>query len=632
MKIPAKDYPRFEGVETLNKDMADNADIRRAIIQAVPKANSQVKDFSKHFQRSSTRETCKAIYDFLKHKLNYVADGSEQVIKLPSALLSTKVGDCKSYSLLTSAILTNLGINHHFVLASYNSDPTPSHIYVQLEDGCIIDAVWGIFDSEKKPFYRYEVKPNGKMKVKTLTGIGAKQMGNPLIYAALVAAPAIVDSYKKKSVTGLGGYNKAIGGIFNNIQDVTKKQNVNLRGADLDYFFKFLIKNQQSIFGRKITRLDYDDLFDKYPQLVDIMSQYRIDTDVLDDDENAGNRIWNKAKKSASKSVTGLGGCGCGCNSCATKSIKGIGAFELDAASKAYCDRTYPVLKTWFGDTNKQLRAGCYLRERVQDQTVKSATQLAKWTGDLNLKQYMNAPFRSLYLKVIELNVDNYAKRLQDNPDKRVKLQNQFTRWGGDGNKVFEAIKVGASKKPLSLNFFKRIEDLISKVLPKGITGIGQTSDTMTDAERVAFYKELASIGIPQKPWKQMSVDEKSKYLSHKLTSGVLGGTIRAGLDAGGGAAATAACSFLTIGAAACTPLGVALGEAIYAQIPDVVDMIVRGDGKYKPVAPSGDSPKKVSTFTEDLFKTDGKDKNTALFVVGGIIGGYLLYSKFLKK
>jgi hypothetical protein len=529
MKIPAKDYPRFEGVETLNKDMADNADIRRAIIQAVPKANSQVKDFSKHFQRSSTRETCKAIYDFLKHKLNYVADGSEQVIKLPSALLSTKVGDCKSYSLLTSAILTNLGINHHFVLASYNSDPTPSHIYVQLEDGCIIDAVWGIFDSEKKPFYRYEVKPNGKMKVKTLTGIGAKQMGNPLIYAALVAAPAIVDSYKKKSVTGLGG-------------------------------------------------------------------------------------------------------CGCGCNSCATKSIKGIGAFELDAASKAYCDRTYPVLKTWFGDTNKQLRAGCYLRERVQDQTVKSATQLAKWTGDLNLKQYMNAPFRSLYLKVIELNVDNYAKRLQDNPDKRVKLQNQFTRWGGDGNKVFEAIKVGASKKPLSLNFFKRIEDLISKVLPKGITGIGQTSDTMTDAERVAFYKELASIGIPQKPWKQMSVDEKSKYLSHKLTSGVLGGTIRAGLDAGGGAAATAACSFLTIGAAACTPLGVALGEAIYAQIPDVVDMIVRGDGKYKPVAPSGDSPKKVSTFTEDLFKTDGKDKNTALFVVGGIIGGYLLYSKFLKK
>ena len=91
MNIPAKDFPRFQGVETLNKDMADNADIRRAIIQAVPKANSQVKDFAKHFKRSSTRETCKAIYDFLKNDIRYVADGTEQVIKLPSALLSTKV-------------------------------------------------------------------------------------------------------------------------------------------------------------------------------------------------------------------------------------------------------------------------------------------------------------------------------------------------------------------------------------------------------------------------------------------------------------------------------------------------------------------------------------------------------------
>lgn len=171
MRIPINAIPKYQGVEKTHSDMADNADIRKAIFGAVPKAVEQTKEFAKYFKRSSSRETCKEIFDFLKHKINYVADGELQMIKLPSALIHTKRGDCKSYSLLTSAILTNLGIPHHFCLVSYNADPTPSHIYVCTDDGCIIDAVWGIFDSEKKPTYKYEVKPNGKMRVKSITGV-----------------------------------------------------------------------------------------------------------------------------------------------------------------------------------------------------------------------------------------------------------------------------------------------------------------------------------------------------------------------------------------------------------------------------------------------------------------------------
>lgn len=172
MRIPVSAIPKYKGKEKTHSDMADNADIRRAIFGAVPEAVSQTKEFAKHFGRNSQRESCKAIFDFLKNKLNYVADGDTQIIKLPSALLHTKKGDCKSYSVITSAILTNLGIPHHFVLVSYNNDPTPSHIYVQTDDGCIIDAVWGKFNDEKKPTYRYEVKPNGQMKVKSISGVG----------------------------------------------------------------------------------------------------------------------------------------------------------------------------------------------------------------------------------------------------------------------------------------------------------------------------------------------------------------------------------------------------------------------------------------------------------------------------
>ena len=171
MNIPIQAIPKYNGKETSHSDMADNIDIRRAIFGAVPEAVEQTKEFAKYFGRNNQRETCKAIFDFLKNKLKYVADGDLQLIKLPSALLHTKSGDCKSYSLLTSAILTNLGIPHNFVLTSYNGDPTPSHIYVETDDGCIIDAVWGIFDDEKQPTYRYEVKTNGKMKVKSISGM-----------------------------------------------------------------------------------------------------------------------------------------------------------------------------------------------------------------------------------------------------------------------------------------------------------------------------------------------------------------------------------------------------------------------------------------------------------------------------
>jgi hypothetical protein len=214
--------------------MADNKDIRNAIFGSVPEANEQVKEFAKYFGRNNQRESCKAIFDFLKSKINYSADGELQLIKLPSALLHTKVGDCKSYSLLTSAILTNLGIPHHFVLTSYNADPTPSHIYVETDDGCIIDAVWGIFDSEKKPTYKYLVKPNGQMKVKSIKGIdgncstymggcgcgcGCKScgMGSIGIGADRPNSKAEVNSYCENKFKGKSGRIKTCKGYWNAI-------------------------------------------------------------------------------------------------------------------------------------------------------------------------------------------------------------------------------------------------------------------------------------------------------------------------------------------------------------------------------------------------------------------------------
>ena len=159
--------PKFEGIDVTYKAKADNKDIRDLLVQLVPKAKAQMVEFSKQFRGRTEKETCKKIFDYIKNNFGYVADGSEQVIKLPSALIRKRVGDCKSYSLFTASILENLKIPYKFVYTSYNNNPIPGHVYVTTENGCIIDAVYGIFNAEKKPTYKY----THNMNVRYMAGI-----------------------------------------------------------------------------------------------------------------------------------------------------------------------------------------------------------------------------------------------------------------------------------------------------------------------------------------------------------------------------------------------------------------------------------------------------------------------------
>ena len=165
--------PAFQGIDVVYKSKADNKDIRDLLVALVPQAKAQMKDFSKQFRGRTNTETCKKIFDYIKNNFTYVADGGEQIIKLPSALLKKRVGDCKSYSLFTASILENLKIPYKFVYTSYNNNPIPQHVYVTTGEGCIIDAVYGIFNREKKPTYKY----THDMNVRYMAGIGCTDCG-----------------------------------------------------------------------------------------------------------------------------------------------------------------------------------------------------------------------------------------------------------------------------------------------------------------------------------------------------------------------------------------------------------------------------------------------------------------------
>lgn len=143
------------GQTILVKQNANNSELQRAIEAVIPAATKQAANIADRYKGKNEAETCKKIFDYLKNNINYKADGANQAVRLPSGLMRTLQGDCKSYSVFTSAILSNLGIPHKLVHASYDpKDPTPTHIYVMTNKGCIIDAVYGKFNAEKKPTYK----------------------------------------------------------------------------------------------------------------------------------------------------------------------------------------------------------------------------------------------------------------------------------------------------------------------------------------------------------------------------------------------------------------------------------------------------------------------------------------------
>lgn len=80
------------------------------------KFTSQAEKLAYQLKKDSLEETCKSIKEFLYHNFQYKADTQKQLLRtLSRAWQDRKDGiDCKSYSLIASQILLQLGIKHYF--------------------------------------------------------------------------------------------------------------------------------------------------------------------------------------------------------------------------------------------------------------------------------------------------------------------------------------------------------------------------------------------------------------------------------------------------------------------------------------------------------------------------------------
>jgi hypothetical protein len=272
------------------KQNASNAQLQRALEQALPGAVAQTKDIAQQFKGATDSDTCRKIFDFLKSKVKYDKDGFTQKIKYPSALLREGRGDCKSYSLFTAAILKNLNIPFRWTYASYTPGvEIPGHVYITTDSGCICDVVWGKFNSEKKPYNKFYKS----MNISYISGVDPA-MG------ATVAGGIIknVGAGIKKAATSVSS-----GAAVAAVKGATLAPGRNL--------FRLIVQNNMDGIASKLAKMNQG-------QILDLWKKVGGDP----------GKIAADIRNGASKPVKKLGLLGLVKKKLAAKGIKGMGATD----------------------------------------------------------------------------------------------------------------------------------------------------------------------------------------------------------------------------------------------------------------------------------------------------------------
>jgi hypothetical protein len=158
-------------IQTAAIDGANTTDIIGALCSALPAAVNQIEpgDLPPIQPRQNK---VKYLYDLaqqIQKDIKYKADGFDlQKIQLPGRLYTTKIGDCKSLSLLFLALATKAGFTGGFRFVSFRSNKIPTHVY----NFILINGKKVIFDlctpylKESKK-YTY----NKDMRVQYLSGV-----------------------------------------------------------------------------------------------------------------------------------------------------------------------------------------------------------------------------------------------------------------------------------------------------------------------------------------------------------------------------------------------------------------------------------------------------------------------------
>ena len=216
-------FPKAEGKEVMLKWDANVWDTLDEIPRIVYETLNDTKKLAKLLKADTLDETCKNIWDFVYHHIQYQQDeeGTEQLRRPARTWMDRVRGvDCDCYTVFISSILTNLQIPHTYRITKYKHKNNFQHIYpiVPTTDGkyITIDAVVTKFNYEE-PFTEKKDTP---MNLSYLNGIDTEEENSLM---AVSPNSDIRDLPDFQDFDGLGKLK--IGGVFKTIAHVANKAN-----------------------------------------------------------------------------------------------------------------------------------------------------------------------------------------------------------------------------------------------------------------------------------------------------------------------------------------------------------------------------------------------------------------------
>jgi len=156
----------------------DTADIVKVILDTDRISQGDTKQFAPFLKGKTLFETCSNVWHFIKRNINYKVDPlGYQYVKTPARMWLDKVGDCKSYSIMTASILKNLGIPFCYRFVSFGSSDF-THVYVVIPligNQITIDCVMPGYNEEKAYKFKKDIKMT---KIYQMSGIGNVKLLN----------------------------------------------------------------------------------------------------------------------------------------------------------------------------------------------------------------------------------------------------------------------------------------------------------------------------------------------------------------------------------------------------------------------------------------------------------------------
>lgn len=192
----------------LQHDEANTHDIINLILACDRNAAADVVNVAPIVCGSNVYETCRNIHEVIKKYIRYQEDEfGYQKLKSGAQLWSSKVGDCKSFSLFAAGLLKSLGIPYRYRFISTDAARDVHHVYLVAQDEngkeICLDATRPTFDKEPAYAYKQDYLINPKLKMKA-------------------AAP---EAEGNRSVNGIGGLKERARqkGLDNLYNELTKK-------------------------------------------------------------------------------------------------------------------------------------------------------------------------------------------------------------------------------------------------------------------------------------------------------------------------------------------------------------------------------------------------------------------------